>query len=466
VIKLALPTGDLRKPLAGLLDGAGLHIDGYGEGSRSYRFGVASNDDVAVRVFRERDIPMQIALGNYDLGVCGLPWVEELLCRFPQEQVVRLRDLNIAATNVYVACAEQPHVAPGHIRIVSEFANVAEALALSLRLSSYRVVSLWGAAQAYPPEDADLAIVAAPDEATVHAWGLKPLARLLTGSACVIANRQSLATQDIASALAPLLALGARPQGTLDLPRSVSDLPAIDPAPRARAAVRLAVPDGHQQPGALDVLREAGLAFDGYDESCLDARPRPGLEGLEVKVIRPQDMPQQVALGNFDLAISGRDWLLDHTTRFPSSPVRPVLDLGKARYTLVATASEDVPGDTLAEAVAHWRRNGRATLRVASEYLNLADRYVEDRRLGRCQVIPIAGASEGFVPEDAEILIEGTETGATLVANRLKVIDSLFESTSHLLGHAQPPEGPRRVVFDDVVARLRRVGSPVTAGGA
>jgi ATP phosphoribosyltransferase len=98
--------------------------------------------------------------------------------------------------------------------------------------------------------------------------------------------------------------------------------------------------------------------------------------------------------------------------------------------------------------------------------MNLADRYTQDRRLGRCQVIPIGGASEGFVPEDAEILIEGTETGTTLVANRLKIIDRIFESTSRLLAHTQPPEGRRRAVYDEVVGRLSEVASPVPAGGA
>ncbi|MEX1254458.1 MAG: ATP phosphoribosyltransferase [Dehalococcoidia bacterium] len=466
MIKLALPTGDLRKPLAALLDGSGLHVEGYGEGSRSYRFSAGSNEEVSVRVFRERDIPVQIALGNYDLGICGLAWVEELLCRFPQEAVVRLRDIDIGEASVYVAAAASPRPAPGHFRIVSEYPNLAEALAGSLRLSAYRVVPLWGSAQAYPPEDADLALVTAPDDSIVRSWGLQPLAALLKGGACLVANRRSLAAKDVASVLGPLLSLGQRPEGHLDLPRTLSGLPSLGAPQAERDTVRLAVPDGHQQPGALAVLREAGLTFEGYDDSGAVARPRSDIAGLDVKVIRPQDMPQQVALGNFDLAISGRDWLLDHTTRFPSSPVRPVLDLGRARYTLVATASEDVPGDTIGEAISYWRSRGRSTLRVASEYANLADRYTQDRRLGRCQVIPIAGASEGFVPEDAEILIEGTETGTTLVANRLKVIDSIFESTSHLLGYEQPPEGRRRAVYDEVVGRLRQVAAPVPAGGA
>src|SRR5713226_3608305 len=91
VIKLALPAGDLRVAVAEVLATCGLRVEGYGEGSRSYRLSVPSQDEIAVRVFREKDIPIQIALGNYDLGVCNRSWLQELLTRYPQDQVVALR---------------------------------------------------------------------------------------------------------------------------------------------------------------------------------------------------------------------------------------------------------------------------------------------------------------------------------------------------------------------------------------
>ena len=73
-------------------------------------------------------------------------------------------------------------------------------------------------------------------------------------------------------------------------------------------------------------------------------RPRIELDGVTVKVIRPQDMPLQVANGNFDLAITGRDWLRDHLYRFPSSPVDKVLDLGFGKVRIVAVVGGDLPG--------------------------------------------------------------------------------------------------------------------------
>ena len=70
--------------------------------------------------------------------------------------------------------------------------------------------------------------------------------------------------------------------------------------------------------------------------------------------------------------------------------------------------------------------------------------------------MPIAGASEGFVPEDAELLIEGTETGKTLRENRLKPIDLLYRSTTCVIGRKGASlEERRSAVLDEVVGALR-----------
>ncbi|MBI2912897.1 MAG: ATP phosphoribosyltransferase, partial [Chloroflexi bacterium] len=228
------------------------------------------------------------------------------------------------------------------------------------------------------------------------------------------------------------------------------------PAPE-RSGVRLALPDGHQQPNAVAALRAAGLALDGYDESRCVRRPASSLAGLEVKVIRPHDMPQLVATGEMDLAVTGRDCLMNHLYRFPSSPVAEIADLRRGQFNLSAVVSEELPANSIAEALDGWRSENKALLRVAAELPDVADYYARSRHFWRYRVIPIAGASEGFVPEDADLLIEGTETGKTLVENRLKAIDLLFRSTTCVIARKDVARhGRRRRVFDEVVAALRR----------
>jgi ATP phosphoribosyltransferase len=55
--------------------------------------------------------------------------------------------------------------------------------------------------------------------------------------------------------------------------------------------------------------------------------------------------------------------------------------------------------------------------------------------MGMYRVIPTWGATEAFLPEDADLLIENTETGGTMARHNLRIIDTLFESTARLIGN-------------------------------
>ncbi len=469
VIKLALPAGDIRGPVAELLEAAGLRVEGYGEGSRSYRLSLPDRDEVTVRVFREKDIPVQVALGSYDLGVCNLAWVAEMRARFPEQPIVSLRDLEIGRCGIYAASAQGVSgladlSSLAVVRMASDYPNLADAFAAAARFPAYRVQAIWGAAEAYPPEDADVVVVAVPDEGVLRERGLVPLFRLLEGSAWLIANADSLAKKDLSSVLGSLMAGASEGAGAggLCLPPPLPAAGRGARRPPERSVVRMALPDGHQQRHVVEALTAAGLEFEGYDESRTERRPVSPMAGLEIKVIRPHDMPQLVATGEIDLAVTGRDCLLEHLYRFPSSPVEEIQDLQRGQYNLSAVVSEELPVSTIGEALDLWRSPGKTALRIAAEYPGLADHYARSRHLWRYQIIPIAGASEGYVPEDADLLIEGTETGKTLAENGLKVIDLLFRSTTCVIARKGAAlSGRRREVFDELVAALRRSAEAV-----
>lgn len=462
MIRIAVPTGDLRADTAALLDACGAGIPDYAAGSRALRFPML--DDAAIaRVFREKDIPVQVALGNYDLGICSSSWIDELTQRFPQHDVVRLRDLPFGENALWLASGDGS--AQASVRIVSEYPQIAETVARRLRLRRYRIFGVSGAAEAYPPEDADLAVVAALNAAAVEEYGLQVVGRVARVSACLIANRRSLATKDLSAALGRLLSAGSPPSDARIEAPPVALREA--PAPTARGILRLALPDGHAQRHTLDALNAAGVRVDGYGDTPIERRPQIDVDGVQVKVIRPQDMPQQVAIGQFDLGVTGRDVLFDHLVRFPSSPVEEVVDLKRSRYSL-AVIVKDVAADTVAGALAEWRARSDGPIRLASEYPNIADHFARERQFGRYSVIPIAGASEGFVPDDAEILIEGIETGSSVRANKLTVLERFFESTNCVIARKGGPDDARlRRVFDALVEQFRAgAAEPVAAGGA
>ena len=457
-VRVALPRGDLRSPVDAHLRTVDFVVDGYGSGARTYRFGVEERPGIAVRVFSDGDIPIQVALGQYDLGIASGTWIDELLVRHRLDSVVPLLQIDVQGEDVVAAGAPGVTLAAlasaGTVRVATEYPNLAQHFLAHARVPDYRLFEVWAQAEAWPPQDAELCV--APRKAALKE-GLEIYGDVHRGGVWLIANRDSLATRDLSGALEPLLRIPrASVAGGLVTPASLDGVTrTFAPRTEKRELFRIAVPDGHAQRHTVAALASAGISFPGYEEASAARYPDSGRADVQVKVMRPQDMPRAVALGQIDLALTGRDWLRAFLATFPSAPVVELCDLMRSKYRLGAVVSEDLPVETMEEAIAYWRRDDPdVPIRVASEYVSLADEYARSRHLGAYRVIPISGASEGFVPEDAEILIEGTETGTTLRANRLRMIDLIMESTNCAIGAVTRPDGQRGVLRDDFVARL------------
>ena len=463
-VRVALPRGELRTPVDEHLRTVDFVVDGYGSGARTYRFGVEGRDGIEVRVFSDQDIPIQVALGNYDIGIASRTWVDELIVRHRLDSVVPLRQLDVPSDGLVAAGlpgSSLQALAEGVIRVATEYPNITQHFLAHARVPDYRLFEVWAQAEAWPPQDAELAV--APRRA-VEKEGLEVYSEVHQGGVWLIANREALAGRDLSAALQPLLRIRTPPESTgLVVPEPLPPVTRRAPAPVAeRSTFRIAVPDGHAQRHTVAALADAGIRFPGYEPDSADRYPDSGRDDVQIKVMRPQDMPRAVALGQVDLALTGRDWLRAFVATFPGAPVVELCDLKRSKYRLGAVVTEDLPIETIEEAIAYWRRDDpERPIRVASEYVSLADEYARARHLGRYQVIPISGASEGFVPEDAEILIEGTETGTTLRANRLTMIDVIMESTNCAIGSTERPDGLRGALRDDFVERLARAADAV-----
>jgi ATP phosphoribosyltransferase len=464
-IKLALPKGRLLRKTAAMLHKAEWGLDEYHAKTGFYRPRSPKFPDVLLRVFHEKDIPIQIAMGNYDLGICCLDWIEELLVKYPSSDVVKVQDLSYGEGALYVASVLSPQEmrrngAP--VRIASEYPNLAESFALQKRLNRFSIFPVWGAVEVYPPENADMVLLAARFASDLNSYGIVSLNKVLDFSAFIIANRHSLKSKNlddvVASIRDTLTGVEKKPPAAGDIcPAGIPGFTRERKMPED--VVRLALPDGHQQQFAARLLRDAGIALDDYPSATGNRRPEINLNGVTVKVIRPQDMPQQVASGNFDLAITGRDWLAEHLDQFPSSPVQELADLKLGRVRLVAVVSRELSVNDTPD-LSRLISQREAPLRVASEYVNIADKYARDNHLGHYRVIPTWGASEAFLPEDADLLIENTETGRTIARHNLKIIDSLFESTACLIGNKKAGS-LKAGRMDAIVKKLRAAAEGV-----
>ena len=449
-LSIALPKGRLLPATAERLTAASLDLNEYSEKARLYRLNSVKFPQIQAKIFQEKDIPIQVAIGNYDLGICGLDWIEEQLVKFPGVDLVKLKNLGYGAGSVYAA-ASAGMIRNGTlfstretVRIASEYPNLAEAVAQHLRLKRFAIFPLWGAADTYPPELADIVLLSRKSEEYLTSTGLVSLGKVVEFRAVLIANRQSLMTRDL-STMIDMLCTQSMGDELVSLTNSIDRINVIDVdctgTDQVRDDVHLALPDGHQQVHVRKILDAAAIPVEDYPSESSARKPASGLEGFTIKVIRPQDMPAQVANGNFDLAITGRDWLTDHLYQFPSSPVQETMDLKYGWVRIVAVVDNALPVDDL-EGLRDYCLNNTAEFRVASEYINISDFYARQNQLGSYKIIPTWGATEAFLPEDADLLIENTETGSTIARHNLKIIDTLFESTACVISRKDPYLSP------------------------
>jgi ATP phosphoribosyltransferase len=446
-IKIALPKGRFLSPTASLLTEIDLGFQNYSDKTKQYRLRSARFPRLSAKILQEKDISIQVAVGNYDLGICGLDWIEEFLVKYPAGALVKMSSLNYGEGSIYVVASAESGIANldelsdggNDYRIVTEYPNLAEAFALNLRMRRFRIFPVWGAAEAYPPENADLAVLWRKIGADIATQGLIPLKRLLPVTAFLVANRESLEDKDLSQILTCFSSkITAGPQTSIENVLDISkELKVSRPLWQVKE-INLALPDGHQQAPTSQFLRQTGLALQGYSGDLVSRRPSADLDWLGIKVIRPQDMPLQVANSNFDLAITGEDWLREHLYRFPSSPVKKLFALGFGAVKIVAAVSQEMPVadvDELRSLVQSSPDVIGAPLKVASEYIDIADKYLRDNHISPYKLIPTWGASEAFLPEDADMLIDNVQTGKTLKQHKLKIIDVLFRSSACLIAN-------------------------------
>lgn len=192
--------------------------------------------------------------------------------------------------------------------------------------------------------------------------------------------------------------------------------------------LKLVIPKGRLQERSVALLRAIGIdlmfSTRSYRPLCSDPR-------FEVKLLKPQNISPLLALGRHDVGFSGFDWVLENGLDEDPRLVE-LLDLGCNPVRLVAAVPDElIEGD-------RWQR---MRLVVASEYVRIAERYIADRSLNAV-LLKSYGATEALPPEDADLIIDNTSTGATLTANRLTIVDEILQSTTRFLASREALANP------------------------
>jgi ATP phosphoribosyltransferase len=209
--------------------------------------------------------------------------------------------------------------------------------------------------------------------------------------------------------------------------------------PRA-APFRLGLPKGRMEQAVLTLLADAGISVR---PSARSYRPDVSLPGAEAKMLKPQNIVEMLALGSRDVGFAGADWVAEL-----EADVVELLDTGLDPVQLVAAAPV---------ALLEGGQLPKRRLIVASEYDRLARRWISAS--GLCaEFVRSYGATEVFPPEDADVIVDNTATGATLGANGLAIVDVLMRSSTRLYAHRAALDDPvRRRFIDDLVLLINSV---------
>jgi ATP phosphoribosyltransferase len=244
--------------------------------------------------------------------------------------------------------------------------------------------------------------------------------------------------------------------------------------------VRFAIPKGSLEKTTASFLERAGLRPDGYADGSRSYRPRLDLPGVTVKVLRPQEIPYMLAAGFYDLGISGLDWYLESEC---ASNVDDLVDLGFGRVDIVlAVPAEWDDVNSTAELFEKFvNSTGTHPLRIWTEYLNLTESlvrqhtdlepslyspyarlHVERRSSSPVAIFHSFGATESKPPEDGDAIVDNTETGRTLRANGLKIIDKvLASSTARLLANRRSLRHREKAAMIHKIRDAFREAAPV-----
>jgi len=216
---------------------------------------------------------------------------------------------------------------------------------------------------------------------------------------------------------------------------------------------KLGVPKGSLQEATLQLMARAGWRVTTNPRSYVPAIDDPEISCL---MVRAQEMARYVESGALDAGITGRDWVLE-----TSSDVVEVAELVYAKQRLVRVRWVlAVPEDSTIQNVRDL--DGKV---IATEVVHLTERFLEKHGV-HARVEFSWGATEVKVPQLADAIVEITETGASLRANRLRILDTVLESVTVLIANRAAWNDPWKrerisnlaLLLEGAIAAWSRVG--------
>lgn len=187
--------------------------------------------------------------------------------------------------------------------------------------------------------------------------------------------------------------------------------------------LKLGLPKGSLQEATFKLFANAGWDIRVDSRSYQPVVDDPEISAM---LIRPQELPRYLEDGILDVGLTGKDWIENN-----GADVHEVCELTYSKVTrnpirivLAVPEESDYKGP-----------EDLAGKRIATEYVQLAERYFHRHGVDDAQVEFSWGACEVKVPVLADAIVVNTETGSSLRAHNLKIIDTILTSTTRLVAN-------------------------------
>ena len=210
--------------------------------------------------------------------------------------------------------------------------------------------------------------------------------------------------------------------------------------------LKLVIPKGSLEQQTLRLFEEADLRVRrGSDRDYHGSIDDERIE--RVSLLRPQEIPVYVQDGLFDLGITGQDWIAETEADVEILTSLSYAKSGTGHGTRIVLA---VPKEHPANGAMEMPPGSR----ISTEFMNLTRRYFADLGI-EVRVVWSFGATEAKVPEIVDAIVDVTETGSTLRAHGMKIVETLLDSEVLLIANRESAADPRkRRAMDDITTLL------------
>jgi ATP phosphoribosyltransferase len=217
--------------------------------------------------------------------------------------------------------------------------------------------------------------------------------------------------------------------------------------------LKLGVPKGSLQESTVELFAKAGWRISIGSRSYF-----PGIDDPEIEcmLVRAQEMPRYVESGALDAGLTGKDWIIETGAEVEQVGELIYSKTGLGRVRWVLAVAEDSPMQSVRDL------EGKV---IATEAVKMTEKYLAKHGVN-ARVEFSWGATEVKVPQLADAIVEVTETGSSLRANHLRVVDTLMESmTVFIANHAATQDAWKRekignlmLLLDGAIKAYNRVG--------